>query len=316
MTGEQFFRELSARKDSSDMVLATVRHVSGSTPRYAGAQMACGDDWSLGTIGGGLAEAKVIQAARSTKPTTSPTEVIIDLRGTVEEPRDGICGGKMIVRLDTIDQVALESIERGLKMLQSGEPVQQYFPADDSWFLQATDKIGEAEGLTDPQYVFPDPLLLIVGGGHCGTALAQAALPLGFHIVIQDDRTICDGVDWSTERCIKSCDSVAKTLLNHQSSRPLYAAIVSRSYACDVAALEALATVECHYVGLMGSNRRVAQVQKMLRDRGVCQAFLERVDSPIGLVIGAETPEEIAISICARLIEVRQQHKFMPASFE
>jgi xanthine dehydrogenase accessory factor len=59
----------------------------------------------------------------------------------------------------------------------------------------------------------------------------------------------------------------------------------------------------------MGSKRRVVQVLELLKGRGISRDFLERIDSPIGLGIGAETPEEIAISICARLIEVRQRLK-------
>lgn len=313
MTGEQFFRTLFFRLKTSSVVLATVRDVRGSTPRYAGAQMACGDGWSLGTVGGGLAEARVVDAARGMKKTSGPKEVVIDLRGTCQEPRDGICGGTMKVRLDVLGPAALESIEGALETLQKGQSVQQRFPTDHPWSLEAVDTTRLISKTVDPLYILPDAILLIVGGGHCGLALACAAHPLGFQIVIQDDRMITDGNKLLAEGCIKSRESVAATLMSHQSARLLYAAIVSRSYEHDVAALEALATVKCQYVGLMGSKRRVVQVLELLKGRGISRDFLERIDSPIGLGIGAETPEEIAISICARLIEVRHRLKPVPS---
>ena len=313
MTGEHFFRALSGRLRTSSVVLATVREVRGSTPRYAGAQMACGEGWRLGTIGGGQAEARVVKAACQMKKKSGPKEVVIDLRGTSEEPRDGICGGTMKVRLDMLAPVVLESITEALAALETGQSVQQQFPDDQSWSLQAVGPSGLISETVDPFYILPDPMLLIVGGGHCGLALARAAHPLGFQVVIQDDRTIDDGNDLPGDECIKCSDSVAAALMSQQSDRHLYAAIVSRSYEHDVAALEALSAVKCQYIGLMGSKRRVVQVLEILKGRGIHRDFLERIDSPIGLEIGAETPEEIAISICARLIEVRQRVNSLPS---
>ncbi|MDG2053228.1 MAG: XdhC family protein [Phycisphaerales bacterium] len=313
MTGEHFFRAVSGRLKTGSVVLATVRDVRGSTPRYAGAQMACGEDWCLGTIGGGQAEARVVEAARQMKKVNGPKEVVIDLRGTCEEPRDGICGGTMKVRLDLLAPAALESIEEALGALQIGQSVQQQFPDNQSWSLQVVGTNRLISETADPFYILPDAMLLIIGGGHCGLALARAAHPLGFQIVIQDDRPMTDGNDLLAEGCIKCCESVAATLMRQQSDRQLYAAIVSRSYEHDVAALEALATVKSQYIGLMGSKRRVVQVLEVLKGRGIRRDFLDRIDSPIGLGIGAETPEEIAISICARLIEVRQRLNSVPS---
>lgn len=305
MTGEYFLRELSARLHAGPAVLATVRRVTGSTPRYAGAQMGCGEGWLLGTIGGGAAESRVIDAAREAMHSEGATELMIDLRGTSEKPRDGICGGVMNVRLDPLGTTAIDSIDAAISAIAKGAVVQQHFPDKGPWSLQIVEptQLSSLDG--DIDWIVPDPFLLIVGGGHCGMALARVASTLGFRVLIQDDRTAVATDAMLPEGCLRSCESVAETLKKYQWQGALYAAIVSRSYQHDIDALEALASINCGYIGLMGSKRRVAEVRSILRTRDVDDNFLNAIDSPIGIPIGAESPEEIAVSICAKLIEVR-----------
>ena len=305
MTPSRFLMTLGERLRGGPAVLATVTNCAGSTPREVGTQMACGRDWLLGTVGGGALESRVIDAARAEIGSNHPVDVEIDLRGTLAEKKDGICGGTMRVRLDPLEEDAIASIEEATSALAAGKSVQQHFPDGCGWQLKTLESPISAHQ-DDPWIIAPDPVLLIVGAGHCGVALAHAADPLGFRIMLQDDRQDIAPESELPAHTIRSQMTVEHTLDQSDWRGPLYVALVTRSYQHDVEAILQLAESPPIYVGLMGSRRRVGQVKKLLRERGVSEEFLAQIDAPIGIDLPAETPEEIAISICARLIQVRR----------
>lgn len=304
MTPSRFLIELNERLGNEPAVLASVMECSGSTPRDSGAQMACSRDWLLGTIGGGAAESKVIDAARQAIGSSQPSEVTIDLRGTAGQIKDGICGGTMLIRLDPIDQAARTHLNQANDDLAAGHTVRQHFPPEACWHLETLGPDAAAEQ-GPPWVVEPDPLLLIVGAGHCGVALAHAAAPLGFRIILQDDRPEMARPSELPARTVRSCMPIDETIDSFDRHGPLYATLVTRSYQQDVEAMQHLARRPLEYAGLMGSRRRLAHVMKMLREHDVPETFIESIDAPIGIDLPVETPAEIAISICARLIQVR-----------
>lgn len=304
MTPAAFLVELNERLGDGPCVLATVVRSSGSTPRDPGAQMACGKDWLLGTVGGGAAESKVIDAARKSIGSDLPAEVAIDLRGTSESAKDGICGGTMAVRLDPLDHTSTTNLAKSNHDLADGNTVQQHFPDGACWHLE-TLHVDPASDHDEHWIVTPDPMLLIVGGGHCGIALAHAAASIGFRIIIQDDRPHMSTESELPAGTIRSCLPIAQTLESVHSKSQLYVALVTRSYKHDVEAINYLSTRPLAYAGLMGSRRRLTRVMKVLRKHNIPETFIDFLDAPIGIDLPAETPEEIAISICAGLIQAR-----------
>ena len=304
MTASSFLIKLDEQLDRGPVVLATVMQCTGSTPRQPGAQMACGPDWLLGTIGGGAAESKVITAARLSINDQKPSEVTIDLRGTLDHLKDGICGGTMLIRLDPLDLACRSNLQEANRKLADGHAIQQLFPPDGSWSLQTLDDTAPSQ--PDERWILkPDPMLLIVGAGHCGVALAHSAASIGFRIILQDDRPEMAPVAELPAGTIRSSTPVDQTLNAINWPDPLYIALVTRSYQHDVDAILHLATKTVKYAGLMGSRRRLHQVMKMLREHDVPESFIEFLDAPIGIDLPVETPEEIAVSICASLIQVR-----------
>jgi xanthine dehydrogenase accessory factor len=151
------------------------------------------------------------------------------------------------------------------------------------------------------------PRLVIVGGGHCGLALARAAAGLDFRVwVIEDrpdfarperfdgirvERVLCAGEGFGDLPALEPDDFVV---------------LVSRGHETDRLALGRLAGRPLAYLGMIGSQRRVRTVLDELRTSGASEEALKRVRAPIGLEIGAETPEEIAISILAEIIKARR----------
>lgn len=315
MTPAGFLVELNTRLCDGPCVLATVMRSTGSTPRASGAQMACGKDWLLGTVGGGAAESKVIDAARHAIGSMLPLEITIDLSGTPESTKDGICGGTMLIRLDPLNRDSKKSLHQNNQDLAAGHFIRQHFPNGACWHLETLD-VDTAIAHDEHWILRPDPILLVVGGGHCGVALAHAAASIGFRIIIQDDRPEMATETELPADTIRSCLPIAQTLESVRSKSPLYAALVTRSYHHDVQAIEYLSTKSLAYAGLMGSRRRLIQVMKMLREHDVPETFIEFLNAPIGINLHAETPEEIAISICAKLIDARHQAGFRMAPME
>lgn len=150
--------------------------------------------------------------------------------------------------------------------------------------------------------------LLIVGGGHCGRALARAATLLsGFRITLADARTLPDDTDEALPDSINQMQlsSDDYTELAAQVDATTYIALVSQGADTDERALRQVIATPARYIGMMGSRKKVRTVFDNLRRDGVSESLLARVQAPIGLEIGAETPAEIAVSILAQIIAAR-----------
>jgi xanthine dehydrogenase accessory factor len=286
---ERLFARLAARlADGHAVVVACVLDTQGAVPRRRGATMLVARDGIEGSIGGGEAEARVLAAARAMlEGDTRATSLAIDLTG--RPGAAGICGGHMAIALrcwrGDADSARAKEI---LDALSGGVATP----------LDAGDL-----GAPGTLRVEPAPRLLVVGAGHCGEALARLARELEFDVWVHDARAECfapDRFDGATILC-GGPTLLARAL---DTARPVYAVLLNRDFAADVAALEVIAPARPAFLGMMGSRRRVAQVRQSLPDS---ERELATLAAPIGLDIGAETPEEIAVSILAQLVQARRK---------
>ena len=148
--------------------------------------------------------------------------------------------------------------------------------------------------------------LLVVGGGHVGLALATMGHMLGFRVMVVDDRPEFANEERfpMAERVIAEEPAPALDALDINDST--YAVLVSRGHQLDEEGLRHLVGRGAAYVGMIGSRRRTGTVLQHLADDGFDLADLEAVYTPIGLDIGAETPEEIAMSILSEMVLERR----------
>jgi xanthine dehydrogenase accessory factor len=148
--------------------------------------------------------------------------------------------------------------------------------------------------------------LLVVGGGHIGLSLATIAAHVGFSVAVLDDRELYANPERFPMADRVMCGAFTEHLDAFPIGRTTYIVLVSRGHKQDETALRAVVTRDAAYVGMIGSRRRVATVLRHLAEEGYPVEALERVYTPIGFAIGAETPEEIAVSIMAEIIAVRR----------
>ena len=263
---------------------ATVVDTARSVPRRAGAKMLVFRDGSIaGTVGGGEMEARVM--AEAVAALADGRCRLLSYR-LVDPGRGdpGVCGGDVRI-------------------------------------------------FVEPH--MPEPTVIVMGYGHVGRAVAQLAGWLGFRVVAADDRPMTDASspdDPSPDDADPSAvpDAVADSsasaddeladaapdelvigtvddLLAGRTLDPdTSVVLVTRNVDVDAAALPALLSTDAGYVGVMGSERRWSTTRARLESEGVSSDALDRVHAPIGIEVGAETPEEIALSIMAEVIAHRR----------
>lgn len=335
-------------------VLATIIRLTGSGPRGVGTKFLILEDGSyVGTIGGGLLEAQVIDGSKEVFATRKPSRLSFNLRGIdVAKSEMMICGGQVEVFLEPliperIDQArllkkAVDVQKRGgsgimatlvdLVRWKEGETPKLFFkPGEEclgalSNCAEIENKLlGEAAGLLKARKaallvyqdsggntveVFAEPLvsestLYVFGAGHVSLQIVPLAARVGFRAAVIDDRP-----EFADERKFPEAAEVHQYpfegVLQHLPvNEASYLVIVTRGHIHDKTVLAQCLKTDAKYIGMIGSRRKIAMVYENLREEGFSQKDIDRVHAPIGLDIGAETPEEIAVSIVAELISVR-----------
>jgi len=153
------------------------------------------------------------------------------------------------------------------------------------------------------------PTIVVIGAGHVGRPIVHLAKWLGFRVVVSDDREeLCTPEETpGADRYLPIPMSQIPAQMNLDSRT--YLVLVTRGSEVDIEGLPALLETNVPYIGLIGSKRRWAHTQEKLIEQGISKEDLGRVKSPIGIFIHAETPNEIAISILAEIIDHYNQLK-------
>lgn len=162
---------------------------------------------------------------------------------------------------------------------------------------------GQLEIFVEP--LMPSPLLVVIGSGHVGKAVAHLAHWLGFRVAVSDDRP-----EFCTPEAVPNADAYYPVLMadlpNQLEITPwTYLVLTTRGSNIDVEGLPALLKTSAAYIGVIGSRRRWETARKGLLGTGISEDSFSKVHSPIGLELNAQTPEEIAVSIMAEILMVR-----------
>jgi xanthine dehydrogenase accessory factor len=174
------------------------------------------------------------------------------------------------------------------RALEHGEPV---FAADAELFYAP---------------LLPPEKLLVLGGGHVGRAVAAVAAPLGFAVTVADDRSEFLVPERYPEGVETRCGGYAEVVDGFPFDAATYVVVVTRGHLADLESLRAILGKPWRYAGLIGSRRKVRLLTEQVLADGFDPEKVASVHAPIGLAIGAETPEELAISIAGELVAVRR----------
>jgi xanthine dehydrogenase accessory factor len=150
------------------------------------------------------------------------------------------------------------------------------------------------------------PVLCLFGAGHVAQPLARMAKACGFRVELADDRVKFANAERFPEADLIVVDGFAAAAERMSLGPRSYAVVVTRGHKGDADALQAVLGRNSRYVGLLGSRPKVVHIFTALEERGVSRESLARVHAPLGLEIGAQTPDEIAVSILAEMIAIRR----------
>ena len=217
-------------------------------------------------------------------------------------------GSKMLVFSDGSIQGTIgggkmekEVIEKAQKVMgQNSIFTESYSLTEDEGMLCG----GKAEVLFES--IGKEEKLLIFGAGHIGQSMAPMAKQLGFHITILDNRE-----EYATSNRFEQADQVIsgpyqEIVKQVQFTEHTYVLIVTHGHTHDEEVLEYCIQQPFNYLGMIGSKNKSRTVLKHLKEKGISQDLLDRVQTPVGINIGSETPAEIAISILAEMVAVRR----------
>jgi xanthine dehydrogenase accessory factor len=327
----------------SGLVLATIVEAAGSTPQVPGASAIFGGAGLLaGTVGGGLLEARVESVAAAARRDGHARLVSIRLDADPADMEGAICGGAARVLVDpgvgearavfgsALDGFRGRRIGLILSRIAAADGsyvhvLRSWLPAEDlgaegSKDLSADERRAAGEALRDGrprltgepgrlaflEPVRPLPRLVIAGAGHVGKAVARLGALLDFSVTVVDDRA-----EFASPANVPEADEVlageiGATLAGLGLSTADYFVIVTRGHAKDAEALRAVVRREAAYVGMIGSRTKIGLMRREFLEKGWATAGeWARVHAPIGLDIGSQTVEEIAVSIAAELVRVR-----------
>lgn len=315
--------------------LASVARRRGSLPMSGTAKMLVMLDGArMGTVGGGCLEAEIIERALSAAergaPAVSEHTLANELAGDygltcggtatiVVEPvyadptlaacygacaamlaRDG--RGTLVTALDWSDGVKKALVENGVV---SGMATQPMIAAS-----KRPPAGSDEPSLGDGLLVEPlrgAPRLVVFGGGHVGGGIARAGSFAGWRVTVVDDRPeYADATRHpDAERVVIGDYGAISPLLGIDEE--CYVVVATRGHQHDALLVDQLARLPTRYLGMLGSRRKVALTWRLLERWGVPRQQLDRVRAPVGIAIGADTPEEIAVSVVAEMIGVRRE---------
>ena len=306
------------------VMLLYVLESKGSSPGRQGFFMAVTANGDMqGSIGGGIMEHKFVEMAAERlreqgtgdkKQETSIRKQIHD-KSAAKNQSGMICSGEQTILLYKVKEEDRQQIlaiisslgknKNGTLILSPGQiqfnnnvplnDVDYTFHTEDSWLYK------EKTGYKNQ--------LFIIGGGHCSLALSKLMRSMGFYIRVYDERnelkTMVEN-DAAHELHFISDYAALKELIPPGNNH--YVVIMTFGYRTDDIALRAVLDKDLKYIGMLGSQHKTEKLFAGYRKEGIAEERLQLIHTPVGLAIKSQTPEEIAVSIAAEIIKVKNQH--------
>ena len=316
-----FINESLKQKDS--VMLLYVLESKGSSPGRQGFFMAVNaHDKMEGSIGGGIMEHKFVEMAREKLRVGSNKSGVrkqIHDKSAANNQSGMICSGEQTILLYPVQEKDLSTVQKIIQSLKENLPERQagkngtliLSPKDIQFSAAIPEKDFEFTFQSEEDWIYKEKTgyknkLFIVGGGHCSLAFSKLMRTMDFYVQVYDDRenlkTILENDVANEKLFIKDYSALIDKI---PSGPNHYVVIMTFGYRTDDIALKALLNKEFKYIGVLGSKNKMEKLFDDYRSEGISESVLKRIHTPIGLDIKSQTPEEIAVSIAAEIIKVK-----------
>lgn len=292
-----------------ECALATVVGTEGSTPGRPAMRMLSGPEGRLrGTIGGGHVEQAVLEASREALRTGTPKLLSFTLDDDQADEGGLLCGGTVHILVERVEGPAdwaqaaadlMQSGGRGVVLAHIGDSVRRETltgEAAEPWLAREEPRL-EGSCFVEP---IVQPRCIVLGAGHVGAATAELAATMGFAVVVVDDRPEQAARVGSIPMV---CAPLEEGFAGLEPTANDYVVVVTRGHGLDLRCVRAALGAGVRYVGMLGAKRKARIVREALGQEGI---DAERLHSPVGLALGAQTAPEIALSIVAQMVQLRR----------
>lgn len=304
-------------EDGREVVLLIVAESSGSSPGRPGFTMAVAQHEMFGSIGGGVMEVSLVERARALlesdkTPDSKPIRQVH--RKDTQDASGMICSGEQTVILRRLSGQEIGILRKCVSSAETGaddefvvtESSIEVRPSNHGPLLGFEKDIDG--GYSFSQRLLPCNELFIVGGGHCSLALSELMSKMDFRIVLYDDRPELNTIGknrFAHEINIIEDYTALAELIESRGNR--YVVVMTIGYKYDKVVVRELLEKDFKYFGVLGSKAKMAVMLRELKDEGLDAARLDAIRTPIGIDINSRTPAEIAVSIAAEIIAVKNE---------
>lgn len=332
MSTETFWQAVDARLAAGKQVyVAMVVANTRGSPGTLGARLLVDSDGAVeGTIGGGIMEARLVEQARASVQAGEDRQP--QLRRLVHRKELGQRKQAMYAPSGLICAGEQTNLSMVLEPRRDGEAIHTFCQALADQAQRAVAMTVDAQGLRvhaadtgaaitgmqlhdngDSDWCFCESSvnpkrLTVVGGGHCGLALARLAHDIGYWVDVYDTRgEVLAGERWPADVRRHTLADYAD--LNTQLTYPAQTTVVVMTAAVvhDIAALASIAALDLQWLGVMGSVAKIHEIRTQLAQQGIEQTRIDAIHGPIGMTMKSDTPAEIAVSIMAQLLAKAQE---------
>ncbi len=290
---------------------------SGSSPGRRGFKMIVSPDGFAGSIGGGIMEHKFVELALEKLRSIESSTVIkkqVHSKSAKINQSGMICSGEQTIVLFPLNGSHIKTLEKIISVLKKNQNGNLSITPDEITFYEnkaARDFLFEMK--SEQEWRFEEKLgyknhLYVIGGGHCSLALTQIMSRMDFYINLYDDR---EGLNTFEENNMVHEKKIVKDYNDLNvlipSGENVYVVIMTFGYRSDDIALRSIIEKDFKYLGVLGSQTKIEKLFEDWRADNLPEDKLKKIHAPIGININSQTPEEIAVSIAAEIIGVKNR---------
>ncbi|MFT3679305.1 MAG: XdhC family protein [Ferruginibacter sp.] len=306
-------------QENTGVIMLYVLESMGSSPGRQGFFMAVNTSGEMsGSVGGGVMEHKFVELAKNKLQQAVQEHSLHQQfhdKAAAKNQSGMICSGEQTIFIYTLQQKDILHVASIIASLQQNKNGTIELTTAGISFSEASEdisfvyeKYGEEDFLYKEKTGYHNHLY-IVGGGHCSLAFSQLMSTMDFYIYVYDEREGLNTMEanhFVHERMIVSSYAALRELI--PSGKNNYVVIMTFGYRTDDTALRSLLEKDFAYIGLLGSRKKIEKMFAELEADGIQKDLVSRIYSPIGVPIKSQTPEEIAVSIAAEIIQVKNKH--------
>ncbi len=310
----QFISSKISKKKA--VYLLTVIQHKGSSPGRQGFKMVVTEEEIFGSIGGGVMEFNLVEHCKELLAQQHYSSFIKHQihKGTITDGSGMICSGEqtiIFIPLQHGDLPLITNIQRVIDSNSGGllsiDSKSIRFSEKESMTTRFGYTHENDQNWNYQEYINKKDTIYIVGGGHVSLATTKLFNELGFYTIVFDNRTDLNTLDaniYANEKKIISYPSIAEQIPEDPAA---FVVIMTNKYTDDKLVLSKLLDRGYKFVGVLGSNAKLDVMFEVLRKEGFSEHLLKKVHAPIGIKISSQTPLEIAISIAAQVIALKNK---------